>query len=86
MTLYGIYGRHEIATCPLNNVDSTKIVIQAVDTDLSKVLPKYKINNNISECCRMGQKSSRTIGNNSNPNTFFYYNFRLKTYWQTIHF
>jgi len=44
MALYGIYGRHEIATCPLNNIDSARIVIQAVDTDLSKVLPKYKIN------------------------------------------
>jgi len=44
MELYGIYGRHEIATCPLNNVNSAKIVIQAVGTDLSKVLPKYKIN------------------------------------------
>ena len=40
MELYGIYGRHEIATCPLNNVNSAKIVIQAVGTDLSKVLPK----------------------------------------------
>ena len=44
MALYGIYGRHEIETCPLNNVDSAKIVIQSVDTDLSNVLPKYKIN------------------------------------------
>ena len=44
MALYGIYGKHEIVTCHLNNVDSAKIVIQAVSTDLSKVLPKYKIN------------------------------------------
>ena len=42
MALYGIYGRHEIETCPLNNVDSAKIVLQAVNIDLSKVLPQIQ--------------------------------------------
>ncbi len=44
MALYGIYGRHEIASCPLNNVETAKGTIQAVNSDLSQMLPKYKIN------------------------------------------
>ena len=44
MALYGIYGRHEIATCPLNNVENAKQVIAAAAADQSQLLPKYKIN------------------------------------------
>ncbi len=44
MALYGIYGRHEIAACPINNLETAKDVIQLVNTDLSQMLPKYKIN------------------------------------------
>jgi len=44
MALYGIYGRHEIAACPLNNVENAKAVIQSAKSDLSQMLPKYKIN------------------------------------------
>ena len=44
MALYGIYGRHEIATCPWNNVENAKRVIEIQSSDLSQVLPKYKIN------------------------------------------
>lgn len=44
MALYGIYGRHEIESCPLNNVESAKIVINAANSDLTEILPKYKIN------------------------------------------
>ena len=43
MALYGIYGRHEIAYCPWNNEQIGKQVIKASETDLGKVLPKYKI-------------------------------------------
>ena len=44
MALYGIYGRHEIKDCPLNNAGSRKIVAEFAKTDMSSVLPKYKIN------------------------------------------
>ena len=44
MALYGIYGRHEIATCPWNNKENAKRVIQIANSDLSQMLPKYKIN------------------------------------------
>ena len=44
MALYGIYGRHEIATCPWNNKEIAKRVVQIASSDLSQMLPKYKIN------------------------------------------
>ncbi len=44
MALYGIYGRHEINDCPLNNAESRKFVAEVVKMDMSSVLPKYKIN------------------------------------------
>ena len=43
MALYGIYGRHEIDTCPWNNVENAKRVIQIANSDFSQMLPKYKI-------------------------------------------
>ena len=44
MALFGIYGRHEIATCPWNNKENAQRVIQIATSDLSQMLPKYKIN------------------------------------------
>ncbi len=44
MALYGVYGRHEIKDCPLNNAESRKFVAEIAKTDMSSVLPKYKIN------------------------------------------
>jgi hypothetical protein len=44
MALYGIYGRHEIKDCPLNNAESRKMVAETAKRDMSSVLPKYKIN------------------------------------------
>ena len=44
MALYGIYGRHEIDTCPWNNKEDARLVIQMVDSDLFQMLSKYKIN------------------------------------------
>ncbi len=44
MALYGIYGRHEIKDCPLNNSESRKFVAKIAKTDMSAILPKYKIN------------------------------------------
>jgi len=43
MALYGIYGRHEINTCPWNNKENAKRVIEIANSDLSQMLPKYKI-------------------------------------------
>ena len=44
MALYGIYGRHEIDACPLNNIGNAKGVVQIAESDTSQILPKYKIN------------------------------------------
>ena len=44
MALYGIYGRHEIDQCPLNNAETRKFIAEVAKTDMSSVLPKYKIN------------------------------------------
>jgi len=44
MALYGIYGRHEIRDCPLNNAESRKFVAEVAKRDMSTILPKYKIN------------------------------------------
>ncbi len=44
MALYGIYGRHEIRDCPLNNSETRKMVAEIAKMDMSSVLPKYKIN------------------------------------------
>lgn len=49
MALYGIYGRHEIETCPWNHKDNAKRVIDIASSDLSEMLPKYKINNIIGQ-------------------------------------
>ncbi len=45
MALYGIYGRHEIDQCPWNNKERAKEVIEIANSDLSKMLPNYKIHN-----------------------------------------
>ncbi len=44
MALFGVYGRHEIADCPLNNKETAKGVIAAASADPSPILSKYKIN------------------------------------------
>ena len=44
MGLYGIYGRHEIAGCPLNNLETAKGIVKAASGNLESLLPKYKIN------------------------------------------
>jgi len=44
MALYGIYGRHEINMCPWNNIETAKRAVEIANSDLSQMLPKYKIN------------------------------------------
>ena len=43
MALYGIYGRHEIKDCPLNNSESRKVVLNNIKED-PNVCTNYKIN------------------------------------------
>ncbi len=49
MALYGIYGRHEIKDCPLNNSENRKMVAEISKRDMSSVLPKYKINKGVGQ-------------------------------------
>ncbi len=44
MALYGIYGRHEIKDCPLNNAESRKTVKENAKKDMKAVCSNYKIN------------------------------------------
>jgi len=43
MALYGIYGRHEIKDCPLNNAESRKFVLDHKKED-PDVCANYKVN------------------------------------------
>ncbi len=49
MALYGVYGRHEIKECPLNNREFGKKVVEMGNQDMSSILPKYKINKIIAQ-------------------------------------
>ncbi len=44
MALYGIYGRHEIDACPINNSKNRKMMTDIGHRDMKEVAPKYKIN------------------------------------------
>jgi len=44
MALYGMYGRHEVSACPINNKENAIYTNKMLNTDLSQILPKYKIN------------------------------------------
>jgi hypothetical protein len=44
MALYGVYGSHTTESCPVNNKEIAKKVVQLSKTDLSPLLTKYKIN------------------------------------------
>ncbi len=44
MALYGIYGRHEISDCPINKKENAIYTNKMLNTDMSPILPKYKIN------------------------------------------
>ena len=45
MALYGIYGKHGVSACPINNKENAEYTNKVANTDLSPLLPKYKINN-----------------------------------------
>ncbi len=45
MALYGVYGRHEIKDCPLNNAESRKVVLAINQKQEDpNVCANYKIN------------------------------------------
>ena len=45
MALYGIYGKHEIKDCPLNNSESRKLVLDLENkNEDADVCANYKIN------------------------------------------
>ena len=43
MALYGIYGRHEIDACPINNPKNRQRMIQIGKRDMKKVCSEHKI-------------------------------------------
>ena len=49
MALYGIYGKHEISECPINKKENAIYINKMLNTDLSQILPKYKINSIIGQ-------------------------------------
>ena len=44
MALYGIYGRHEIDACPINNSKNREIMIEIGRRDMKEVCSNHKIN------------------------------------------
>lgn len=43
MSLFGIYGKHTVESCPTNNRKVAERVVSIAETNLSPVLGKYKI-------------------------------------------
>lgn len=44
MALYGIYGKHEVDACPINNSESRKTLIEIGKRDMKAVCSAHKIN------------------------------------------
>ena len=45
MSLYGIYGRHGVEACPVNDLDNAKKLVSFAESDPTLMLSKYRINN-----------------------------------------
>ena len=43
MALYGIYGNHTTESCPLNNLQSRKIVLETAANDLENIANKNRV-------------------------------------------
>jgi hypothetical protein len=43
MVLYGIYGSHTTESCPLNNIQSRKIVLEMAAEDLENIANKNRV-------------------------------------------
>ena len=44
MALYGIYGRHEIDACPINNSKNRQLMVKIGKRDMKQVCSDFKIN------------------------------------------
>jgi len=44
MVLFGIYGRHEIDACPINNSKNRETMVKIGKRDMKTVCSNYKIN------------------------------------------
>ena len=44
MALYGIYGRHEIDACPINNSKNRQMMVKIGKRDMKQVCSDFKIN------------------------------------------
>lgn len=44
MALYGIYGRHEIDACPINNSKNRQMMVQIGKRDMKQICADHKIN------------------------------------------
>ena len=49
MALYGIYGKHTVEACPVNNREAAERIVSFAQRDLSPVLRKHKIQNIVSQ-------------------------------------
>ena len=49
MALYGIYGKHEVSACPVNNKENAEYTSKMLNTDLTQILPNYKINSIVAQ-------------------------------------
>ncbi len=45
MSLYGVYGRHSVEACPVNDLENAKKLVSFAESDLTPLLKKYQINN-----------------------------------------
>ncbi len=44
MSLYGIYGRHSVEACPVNDLENAKKLVSFAESDPTPLLSKYRIN------------------------------------------
>ena len=45
MSLYGIYGRHSVEACPVNDLENAKKLVSFAESDPTPLLKKYQIHN-----------------------------------------
>ncbi len=43
MALYGIYGKHSVDACPWNNIETAKMLLNLVESDLETKAREYRI-------------------------------------------
>ncbi len=43
MSLYGVYGRHSVEACPVNDLENAKKLVSFAESDPTPLLSKYRI-------------------------------------------